>query len=104
MPYLRQTSALVGAVSPSRRIWMICSSLNRRFIPRSFTSERSRLTIHLVQFVGSRAYGLSWQVVSKVLYEMLQNPHPKRATRVTEALYQMTKIDIAKLQQAYEQA
>ena len=55
MPYLRQTSALVGAVFPSRRIWMIYSSLNRRFIPRSFTSERSRLTIHLVQFVGSRS-------------------------------------------------
>jgi predicted 3-demethylubiquinone-9 3-methyltransferase (glyoxalase superfamily) len=49
-------------------------------------------------------YGLSWQVVPKILYEMLQDPDPARVTRVTEALYQMTKIDIAKLQQAYEQA
>ena len=49
-------------------------------------------------------YGLSWQVVPKILYEMLQDPDPARVTHVTQALYQMTKINIAKLQQAYDQA
>lgn len=48
-------------------------------------------------------FGLSWQVVPTVLYEMLQDPHRERANRVTQALYQMSKIDIAKLQQAYDQ-
>ena len=49
-------------------------------------------------------FGLSWQVVPAILYEMLQDPDPERATRVTQALYQMNQIDIAKLQQAYDQA
>jgi hypothetical protein len=45
---------------------MICSSLNHRFIPRSFTSERSRLTIHLVQFVGSRPAPVGTYVMSPI--------------------------------------
>lgn len=48
-------------------------------------------------------YGLSWQVVPSVLSEMLQDPDHERANRVMQAMLQMTKIDIAKLQQAYEQ-
>ena len=45
-------------------------------------------------------YGLSWQIVPSVLVELLSDPDPKRSKRVMEAMMQMTKIDIAKLQLA----
>ena len=47
-------------------------------------------------------YGLSWQIVPRVLLELMQDKDPVKARRVTEAMLQMRKIDIAKLQQAYE--
>lgn len=48
-------------------------------------------------------FGLSWQVVPSALGEMLQDPDRERVNRVMQAMLQMTKIDIAKLRQAYEQ-
>ncbi|MDQ1389852.1 MAG: hypothetical protein QOF56_3306 [Acidobacteriaceae bacterium] len=47
-------------------------------------------------------YGLSWQVIPKVLGEMLQDKDPKKSQRVMQAMLQMTKIDIARLKQAYD--
>jgi predicted 3-demethylubiquinone-9 3-methyltransferase (glyoxalase superfamily) len=47
-------------------------------------------------------FGLSWQIVPVVLIELLSNPDPEKSRRVMEAMMQMTKIDIAKLRQAYE--
>jgi predicted 3-demethylubiquinone-9 3-methyltransferase (glyoxalase superfamily) len=47
-------------------------------------------------------FGLSWQIVPTVLIELIKDPDPEKARRVTEAMLQMTKIDIAKLRQAYE--
>ena len=49
-------------------------------------------------------FGLSWQVIPSVLGELLQDPDPERANRVMQAMLQMTKIDIAKLEQAAERA
>jgi predicted 3-demethylubiquinone-9 3-methyltransferase (glyoxalase superfamily) len=46
-------------------------------------------------------FGLSWQVVPRVLSEMLGDKDPQKAKRVMEAMLQMTKIDIALLQRAY---
>ena len=46
-------------------------------------------------------FGLSWQIVPVALIELLNDPHPERSRRVMEAMMQMTKIDIAKLRQAY---
>jgi predicted 3-demethylubiquinone-9 3-methyltransferase (glyoxalase superfamily) len=46
-------------------------------------------------------YGLSWQVVPKVLYEMLLDPDQGKAQRVTKAFLQMKKFDIAALKRAY---
>ena len=45
-------------------------------------------------------YGLSWQIVPKALPRLLQQSDPKKAQRVVQALMQMTKIDIAQLEQA----
>jgi predicted 3-demethylubiquinone-9 3-methyltransferase (glyoxalase superfamily) len=47
-------------------------------------------------------YGLSWQVVPTVLFEMLMDPDRRKADRVTKAFLQMKKFDIAALQRAYE--
>ncbi len=46
-------------------------------------------------------YGLSWQVVPTVLIDMISDPDPGKAKRVTEAMLAMTKFDIAALQNAY---
>jgi predicted 3-demethylubiquinone-9 3-methyltransferase (glyoxalase superfamily) len=47
-------------------------------------------------------YGLSWQIIPKVLSEMLQDTDPEKSKRVMQAMLQMTKIDIKALKQAYE--
>jgi len=49
-------------------------------------------------------YGLSWQIVPDAMMALLQQKDPKKAQRVMQALMQMTKIDIARLRQAAEQA
>jgi predicted 3-demethylubiquinone-9 3-methyltransferase (glyoxalase superfamily) len=46
-------------------------------------------------------YGLSWQVVPKVLFEMLSGADQQKAQRVTKAFLQMKKFNIAELQRAY---
>ena len=47
-------------------------------------------------------YGLSWQIVPKVLGQMMKDPDRARAKRVAEAMLKMVKFDIAGLQKAYE--
>jgi len=48
-------------------------------------------------------YGLSWQIVPTILLEYLKDKDPAKAKRVMHAMLQMSKLDIAKLKQAYEQ-
>jgi len=48
-------------------------------------------------------YGLSWQVVPKILPELVQSGDPKKSERVMKALMQMKKLDVAKLKEAAEQ-
>jgi predicted 3-demethylubiquinone-9 3-methyltransferase (glyoxalase superfamily) len=46
-------------------------------------------------------YGLSWQIIPKVLGELLGSKDRTRATNAMNAMLQMDKIDIRKLQEAY---
>jgi len=46
-------------------------------------------------------FGVSWQIVPRVLVTMLTDPDPDKAARVMQAMMKMQKIDIARLQQAY---
>ncbi|HTT53731.1 MAG TPA: VOC family protein [Streptosporangiaceae bacterium] len=46
-------------------------------------------------------YGLSWQVVPAVLIDLITDPDPATAKRVTEAMFTMKKLDIAALQRAH---
>jgi predicted 3-demethylubiquinone-9 3-methyltransferase (glyoxalase superfamily) len=48
-------------------------------------------------------FGVSWQVVPTLLTEMLQDEDRQRADRVMQAMLQMAKIDVAKLEEAYAQ-
>ncbi len=46
-------------------------------------------------------FGVSWQVVPRVLIEMLQDKDSKKSERVMKAMLQMQKIDIKTLKAAY---
>ena len=47
-------------------------------------------------------FGVSWQVVPKVLPEYLKSSDQRAAKRALDAMLQMTKLDVAKLREAYE--
>jgi len=47
-------------------------------------------------------FGLSWQIVPTALGRLMNDPDPAKAQRVMGAMMQMTKIDIAGLQKAYD--
>jgi predicted 3-demethylubiquinone-9 3-methyltransferase (glyoxalase superfamily) len=47
-------------------------------------------------------FGVSWQIVPTALIELMQAKDARKSARVMKAMLQMTKIDIASLQQAYE--
>jgi predicted 3-demethylubiquinone-9 3-methyltransferase (glyoxalase superfamily) len=47
-------------------------------------------------------YGLSWQIVPPVLTELLGDADADRARRVMQAMFGMSKIDIAGLRAAYD--
>lgn len=46
-------------------------------------------------------YGVSWQIVPARLGEMLDSDDPAAAERVTAALMEMIKLDIAELERAF---
>jgi predicted 3-demethylubiquinone-9 3-methyltransferase (glyoxalase superfamily) len=48
-------------------------------------------------------FGLSWQVVPSILGKYLNDKDPVKAGNVMQAMLKMKKIDIKKLQEAYDQ-
>lgn len=48
-------------------------------------------------------FGVTWQIVPKILNNYLGDPDPQKVNRVTSAFMQMKKFDIAKLKEAYNQ-
>ena len=47
-------------------------------------------------------YGLSWQIVPTVLFELFQDKDPEKSRSVMQAMLQMKKMDIATLKRAAE--
>ena len=47
-------------------------------------------------------YGLSWQVIPKVLSQLLGDPDSEKSQRAMKAMLQMKKIDIEKIKRAYD--
>jgi predicted 3-demethylubiquinone-9 3-methyltransferase (glyoxalase superfamily) len=48
-------------------------------------------------------YGVSWQVVPRALNDLLRDPDRERAGQVMRRMLQMSKLDVAELQAAYDQ-
>ncbi len=47
-------------------------------------------------------YGVSWQIIPKVMGELLSDPNKEKANRVMNAMLKMKKIIVADLEKAYE--
>ena len=45
-------------------------------------------------------FGVSWQVVPKILPELMNGPDRARAKRALDAMLKMTKLDVAKIREA----
>ena len=46
-------------------------------------------------------WGLSWQIVPRVLLHLLHDPDPRKSQAVMQAMLRMGKLDIADLQRAH---
>lgn len=46
-------------------------------------------------------YGVSWQIVPRILSEMISDPYSEKSGRVMEAMLQMKKIDLDKVKRAF---
>ena len=49
-------------------------------------------------------FGLSWQIVPTAMMDIMQGPDPAGAQRAMAAMLKMTKLDLAELRRAYEEA
>ncbi|HWN68519.1 MAG TPA: VOC family protein [Haliangium sp.] len=49
-------------------------------------------------------FGLSWQIIPSALIDMLRGPVTEQSERVTRAMLQMQKLDIATLQRAHAES
>jgi predicted 3-demethylubiquinone-9 3-methyltransferase (glyoxalase superfamily) len=47
-------------------------------------------------------YGLSWQVVPKILPDLVKDPSSEKSQRAMNAMLRMKKLDIEQLKRAYE--
>jgi predicted 3-demethylubiquinone-9 3-methyltransferase (glyoxalase superfamily) len=47
-------------------------------------------------------FGLSWQIVPKRLSQMLADADPAKSSRVVNAMLQMSRLEVAALQKAYD--
>ena len=49
-------------------------------------------------------FGLCWQIVPTVLFELLSDPDPEKSQRVMKAMLTMKKLDVRALKQASEKS
>ena len=49
-------------------------------------------------------FGLRWQIVPEVMMTMMADKDPARSKRVSDAMMQMVKLDVATLEKAYSSA
>ena len=46
-------------------------------------------------------FGISWQVIPKGMIELVTDPDPEKATRATEAMLSMRKLDLEAIRRAH---
>ena len=49
-------------------------------------------------------FGVSWQIIPKLLGQLAQDPDPRKSAAVIAAMLQMRKIECSELQRAYDEA
>jgi predicted 3-demethylubiquinone-9 3-methyltransferase (glyoxalase superfamily) len=49
-------------------------------------------------------FGLSWQIIPRRLMELMNDPNPRKAKAVVDAMLQMVKLDVATLEKAHAEA
>lgn len=49
-------------------------------------------------------FGISWQIIPTALGQLMGDPDPRKSNNVMQAMLKMSKIEIAALKQAHEQA
>lgn len=47
-------------------------------------------------------FGLRWQIIPRILFEMMQDTDKARSKRVSDAMMTMIKLDVAALKRAYD--
>jgi predicted 3-demethylubiquinone-9 3-methyltransferase (glyoxalase superfamily) len=47
-------------------------------------------------------FGVTWQIVPEILFDLVNDKDAQKAYRATQAMLKMVKLDIAKLQKAYD--
>ena len=47
-------------------------------------------------------FGMRWQIVPQVFFEMMMDKDADKSKRVMNAMMQMGKLDVAKLKEAYD--
>ena len=47
-------------------------------------------------------FAVTWQIIPKVLGQLMNDPDPEKSGRVVQAMMEMKKIDVAGLQKAYD--
>ena len=66
--------------------------------------DESRGTSEMTKAAGwlKDRYGVSWQIIPRVMAQMRTDEDPAKANGVMQTMMQMKKIDIAQLKRAYE--
>lgn len=49
-------------------------------------------------------FGVTWQIVPKRFMELINDPNPEKVKAVMDAMMTMVKLDVAALEEAYNQA
>ncbi|MBE7171154.1 MAG: VOC family protein [Williamsia sp.] len=47
-------------------------------------------------------FGLSWQIVPREFFQIIQNPDPEKSKKAMQAMMKMQKLDLDKLREAIE--
>jgi predicted 3-demethylubiquinone-9 3-methyltransferase (glyoxalase superfamily) len=47
-------------------------------------------------------FGLTWQIIPRILGSYLDDPDPEKSSRVMQAMMKMVKIDVAELKRAHD--
>ncbi|RKT43014.1 VOC family protein [Thiocapsa rosea] len=79
------------------------AEIQQKIVPHLWFDQDAReaASFYCAVFPDS-GYGLSWQIVPGELSTMMTDADPERVNRVTRAVLEMKKLDLAALQEAYD--